>query len=85
MNIETKIDIGWDVKDKITGFTGKVTGFCTYISGCNQALVAPPLGKDGTLRDSVWIDEQRLERVGRSTVKLDNGKTPGFDRAPPVR
>ena len=79
------IELGRKVKDKITGFTGTVTGLCQYISGCNQALVAPAVGKDGVAKDSAWFDEQRLEYVGTEKVTLDNGKTPGFDRAAPKR
>lgn len=76
--------LGVTVTDKITGFTGIVLGYVQYISGCNQALVAPKLGPDGALRDSQWFDVQRLE-VDPSTmpIRLDNGATPGFDRAPP--
>ena len=79
------IELGRKVKDKITGFSGIVTGLCQYISGCNQALVAPTVGKDGVAKDSSWFDEQRLEYVGTTTLKLDNGKSPGFDRAAPKR
>ncbi|MDR3473371.1 MAG: hypothetical protein P4M09_17055 [Devosia sp.] len=85
MNIQTKIEFGWDVKDRITGFTGKVTGYCAYITGCNQVLVAPSVAKDGAARDAHWFDEQRLDRVGKMTLELDNGKTPGFDKLAPVR
>ena len=77
--------LGIKVRDKISGFTGIVTGFVTYISGCNQALVAPLVKDDGSLGDSLWFDVQRLERIGSETIKLDNGPTPGPDRAAPKR
>jgi hypothetical protein len=78
--------IGITYRDKITGFTGLATGYVQYISGCNQLLLAPPVGPDGTMRDSAWFDQQRLEVVkGGPTVSLDNGQTPGFDRAAPRR
>lgn len=78
--------LGYKVRDRITGFTGTVTGVVDYLSGCNQALVVPKLKKDGTVADSMWFDVQRLEvdvRVKR--IKLENGQTPGFDMPPPVR
>lgn len=80
------IALGTKVRDKITGFTGIVTGYVTYITGCNQALVAPQAGKDGSLKESAWFDEQRLE-IDRKfkPIVLDNGKTPGFDRPAPIR
>lgn len=80
-----QVEIGSRVKDKITGFAGVVTGRCQYISGCNQALVAPPLGPDGAFRGSEWFDEQRLEQSGEAPVTLDNGANPGFDRPAPKR
>ncbi len=80
------IELGRKVKDKVTGFAGVTTGFVTYITGCNQALVAAP-SKDGKPGDTNWFDEQRLEYAddGKSRIVLDNSKTPGFDYAAPVR
>ena len=77
--------MGKTVKDKITGFKGVVTGYCQYLTGCNQALIQPPCGKDGKMPESYWVDEQRLDVQGRSIVRLDNGTTPGFDKPAPKR
>ncbi len=89
MNFEQELQmhlLGLTVKDKINGFTGIVTGFCQYLTGCNQALVAPTCGPDGAVRESHWIDVQRLSVVeGIERFTLDNGPTPGFDKAPPKR
>lgn len=80
------MQLGITVKDRITGFSGIVTGFVQYITGCNQALVAPPLSSTGDLRSSEWFDIQRLEiDETAETIVLDNGATPGCDRAPPRR
>jgi hypothetical protein len=80
------INLGMTYKDKITGFSGVATGFVKYISGCNQALIQPRCGEDGSMRDSVWFDQQRLEPVPEAPiVTLENGATPGFDRAAPRR
>lgn len=77
---------GRKVRDRITGFTGTVTGVLFYLSGCNQALVAPEMDKDGKVPDPNWFDVQRLEIVaGVEPIVLDNSETPGCDRAPPVR
>lgn len=80
-----KTILGSRVRDVITGFEGTVTGRAEYISGCHQALIAPALSADGAMRDSQWIDEQRLERVGSAMLTLDNGATPGCDRQAPKR
>lgn len=80
------IDLGVTVKDKVTGFSGVVTGLVYYITGCNQALVAPKVAKDGSQRESQWVDWQRLDIDRKAKrVVLDNGATPGFDKAAPKR
>lgn len=78
------MQLGIRVKDKITGFTGIVTGTVDYLTGCSQALVAPGLDDKGMIRDSVWLDIQRLERVGTEQIILDNSASPGFDKAAPT-
>lgn len=82
----TLINLGQTVTDKITGFSGIVTGYVTYISGCNQALVMPKVCKEGKLQEGQWIDEQRLVVNTRvKSIKLDNSRARGFDCAPPKR
>lgn len=82
-----KVELGVTVEDVITGFKGTVTGIVHYITGCDQALVAPRgLDGDGKIRDSQWFDVQRLvvdAKVAR--IVLDNSVTPGFDKAAPKR
>lgn len=78
--------LGATFRDKITGFTGVAVGRVKYLSGCNQTLLVPPVGPDGSLRDSQWFDDQRLTLdTSRSTVTLDNGPTPGCDKPAPKR
>lgn len=79
------MELGVTVKDRITGFTGVVTGFVKYISGCNQALVQPRVKDDGAFADSHWFDVQRLEVQDQPRVELDNSETPGPDKAAPIR
>ncbi|MEW6115629.1 MAG: hypothetical protein AB1553_01855 [Nitrospirota bacterium] len=79
------ITLGQKYKDKITGFEGVATGYVQYISGCNQALLVPKVSADGTLRESLWFDVQRLEVVGTEVIKLDNGEKPGCDCPAPKR
>jgi hypothetical protein len=78
--------LGHKVRDKVTGFTGIVTGRVEYITGCNQCLVAPAVGSDGRLADSVWLDEQRLDiESTEPAITLDNSKFAGFDAPAPRR
>lgn len=83
-----KTQLGVKVADRITGFSGIVTGRVEYITGCNQCLVAPRVKEDGALIDSQWIDEQRLEVTNPTPVAiaaLDNTENPGADKAAPRR
>ncbi|MBP2232489.1 hypothetical protein J2847_005818 [Azospirillum agricola] len=78
--------LGNTVTDKVTGFKGVVTGVVQYLTGCNQALVVPPMSADGKLPDSQWFDVQRLDiSADIPAIVLDNAATPGCDRAPPRR
>ena len=80
--METKIELGVTGRDKITGFTGVVTGLCYYLSGCNQALLIPKCKEDGSLVSGNWFDFQRIQVLDVEKVCLDNSATPGFDMAP---
>lgn len=86
-NMTTGIDVlGHMVRDVITQLEGIATGHVTYISGCNQVLVAPHgFDRDGSPRGSRWFDEQRLEVIEGEKIVLDNTKTPGPDQEPPKR
>ncbi len=77
--------MGRKVEDTITGFAGIVVGYVRYISGCNQALVAPGVDDKGNARKGEWFDEQRLRIVGDTRIVLDNASGPGGDQLPPVR
>jgi len=79
------MELGQKARDLVTGFTGVVTGMVVYISGCNQALLAPSVKEDGTPGGSQWFDLQRLERVGDSQIVLNNSATPGPDAPAPRR
>jgi hypothetical protein len=81
-----KAILGSTMRDTITGFAGAVTGRAEYITGCNQVLLQPKVKDDGSLNESAWFDEQRLEPVaGVARIKLDNGATPGCDKPAPKR
>jgi hypothetical protein len=80
-----RVDMGHRGRDLITGFEGVVTGHCQYISGCNQVLLSPKVDEKGGKVDAEWFDEQRVEEIEAEPILLDNGATPGFDKAPARR
>lgn len=78
--------LGLTFRDKITGFRGVATGQVEYLTGCNQVLLAPPIGSDGKPQDAHWFDVQRLARDYEvERIVLDNGPTPGCDVPAPKR
>lgn len=61
-NVEAHVTLlGKTVKDKITGFEGIVSSVSFDLYGCIQAVVSPPLDKDGKLADGRWFDVNRLD------------------------
>ncbi len=77
------LKLGVTARDKITGFEGVTVAVAHYISGCSQVLLAPRVDEKGGYRESHWFDEQRCTTVGPEVIKLDNGNTPGADKAAP--
>lgn len=57
------IKLGSRVKDKITGFEGIAIASVTYLTGCEQIGITPPLDKDGKLVETQYFDITRLEVI----------------------
>jgi hypothetical protein len=72
------------VSDKITGFTGIVTGHADYITGCDQYLIQPPC-KDGEWKDCKWFDENRLIIIEECSPVLVDSNENGADAPAPVK
>lgn len=58
------IQLGKEGKDKITGFSGIIVARVEYLYGCNQYGIAPKVGEDGTVKDTTFFDEGRIEVTG---------------------
>ena len=56
-----KFELGKNVIEKLTGFTGVITGRAQYITGCNQYHLQPSCGDDNKFPEGVWSDEGRIE------------------------
>jgi hypothetical protein len=76
-------NMGRQAKDSITGFSGTVTAFSQYISGCNRILLTSKSSAGKEAADA-WFDEQRLIFSGKA-IALNNGTTPGFGPEAPKR
>lgn len=87
MQLPTTIKMGHEVKDRVTGFAGTVTGIVFYLTGCHQALVTPKIKEDGSMGEAHWIDLQRLHITNHDvsvTLTPDTGEV-GCDVPAPIR
>lgn len=58
------VKLGSVAKDRLSGFTGVVTGRHEYLTGCNKIDLTPTgVDKDGQPHKSQWFDEQSCEVV----------------------
>lgn len=81
---EHTLILGQEVRDKVTGFKGIITGLVSYLTGCHQALVQPRVKETGDFVDSHWFDTDRIEVVGASPMTLEI-HNPGPDAEAPKR
>lgn len=64
------IELGLEGKDKITDFTGIITGRAQYLTGCDQYCLVQKV-KDGKLEPGQWFDEGRIEIIGTGVSAAD--------------
>lgn len=64
------MELGDEVKCKVTGFRGVVTSKTHYLNGCVQLGVQAPLGKDGKWGENYAIDESQLELIKAKKVDV---------------
>lgn len=66
----TDLELGFKVKDKVTGLEGIATARIDYLYGCRQYGVTPE-AKDGKTNDTCWFDEGRLEILGQGISEVE--------------
>ncbi len=75
------IELGQKVKHKLTGFTGTAIARIVYLNGCEQILVLPKMstpkkGDNLEYPNSVYIDIEELDVVGKAKAKLNTRAKP---------
>jgi hypothetical protein len=65
------IELGDLVKDKVTGFTGIVSAYSRFLSGCDRVSVQPRDLKDGGVRMTEAFDILQLEIVEKAAVIVE--------------
>lgn len=71
--IKTKVDIGKECKDTVTGLQGIAIAISKWQFGCIRIALQPP-AKDGKVPDAVWCDEESIEGV-KPTKESTGGPT----------
>lgn len=64
------LELGMKAQDKVTGFTGIVTGIVYYLSGSTEALVVPTIKPDGNYVEGRWFAIQMLNIVDSNKLPL---------------
>jgi hypothetical protein len=75
--LQTDLNLGDEVEDKLTGFRGVVTVQGVSLNGCVRMVVQPKLDKDGKLPESKGFDVDRLKRIEKAKVPEGQRKTGG--------
>ncbi len=70
--------LGKTARDRVTKLEGVVCTISFDLFGCVQAVLRPPMNKDGKLDDAHWFDVHRLELVNDERVMA----VPRFDITP---
>jgi len=73
-HVETDIEVGNRVMDKVTGFQGTVSVINYKLWNCPQVLVQPSTNDDGSLDDAEWFDVVRLAIRSESNVDFWDGE-----------
>ena len=82
MTKEFKFKNGDEVKERITGYQGTITGICFYLTGCNQYLITAK-SLENKEPVALWYDESRIELVNNTYTEADfKGEENGCDILP---
>lgn len=70
--------LGVRVKEKVTGFSGVITGRTQWLTNCNTYIVQPEgLKEDGTPKENHQFDESRLDLIDEKPVMKPKRETGG--------
>jgi hypothetical protein len=75
----TKIKLGDQVRDKVTGFAGVAVARTQWLHGCDRIAIQPPVDKDGKLPDNASFDIMSVELV-KAEKPVKTSKTGGPQR-----
>lgn len=77
------VNLGDEVKDKVSGFQGIAVAKHEYLNGCARFSVQPPVAADQRLPDSATFDAPQLEVVTAGAVQIGPQDTGGPEKYMP--
>lgn len=66
------VELGDEVKDKVTGFKGIAVVKSIYLQGCDRFSVQPLVDKDGNIPECQHFDEPQLKVLKKAKVKPES-------------
>ena len=79
--------LGYEVRDRVTGFSGVADSVCFDLYGCVQVSITPKHDqKDEKRKSAYWFDVKRLEKTSDARV-MDppSFSTPGAEIGPAAK
>lgn len=67
--MEENIQLGDEVQDIISGFTGIAIAKANYMWGCTRFAIQPQEITENKLLDSIWFDEPQLIVITKQKIK----------------
>ena len=80
-----KFDLKEEVRDKVTGYSGLITGRTEWLYGCCRYSVQSKGMKDGHPVEAMGFDEMALERVKKAPKGRKIQRRSGGPHAEPTR
>lgn len=71
------VELGDQVKCKVTGFEGIVIGLAKHLTGCDRCSVQPKVDKNGKHMDGYWFDINAVEIIKKGKVKPESVRESG--------
>lgn len=78
------INLGDEVVDTVSGFSGVAVARHDYLNGCSRFSVQPKIGKDGKLPDTASFDEPQLKVTKPAKVPPGSRLTGGPEKFMPT-
>lgn len=89
METPKKLELGMEVRDRVTGFQGIITSRTTYLNACDRLAISPRVDKEGKLPETEVFDEPDLIFVSNGIYvppapkpKRNGGPHPIAERVP---